>query len=66
MNDFVPDRAAFVATLGEGLDLAFLDGFGDACFFADFDMMMFPVPEPKFGAPTTQSPQFAGYRQFAV
>ena len=56
MDDFVPTRASFLATLGAGLVLASLDGFGDACFFADFDMVVFPVLGPKIGAPTTQSP----------
>ena len=60
MDDFVPGRAAFVATRGAGLVLAFLDSFGDAFFFIDFDMVVFPVLEPTIGAPTTQSPQFAG------
>lgn len=60
--DLVPGLAALVATRGVDLVLVFLGCFGDTCFFADFDMVVFPVLEPKIGAPTTQSPPIAGYR----
>ncbi len=66
MDDFVPARASFLATLEAGLALTFLDSFGGACFFTDFDMVMFRVLESKIGSPTTQCPQFAGHRLFAV
>lgn len=59
--DLGPGLPIFVATRGVDWILVFLDCFGVTCFFADVDMMVFPVLEPKIGAPTTQSPQIAGY-----
>lgn len=63
MDDFVPARASLLATLEAGLVLTFLDGFGDACFFTNFDMVMFPVVEPKIDLP---SPKARDYGQSSI
>jgi len=62
-SDFVPDRAVFAAPRDAGIDFDFFDGFDVTLFFTDFGMMVFRVPEPTIGSPTTQSPQSASYRQ---
>lgn len=64
--DFVFGRDVFVTTPGTGLDLVFFDRLVGTNFLDGFGMGVSFAKEPTIGAPTTQSPQFTGCRQFAV